>query len=116
MTPQLHHGNSTMWTNQRQPGPRFLLWVDGVGGYLVCLADEITLGQAVARGGADVPVLVVSMHDEALYAERALRAGAKGYIMKEEAGEQILAAIRCIFEGKVYVSEAVKDKLVQRLA
>ena len=57
LTPQRNHGARTMWKNQRQPGARFLLWVDGVGGYLVCLADDVVLGQAVPQGGADVPVL-----------------------------------------------------------
>lgn len=56
MAPQLNHGAQTMWTNQRQAGPRFLLWVDGVGGYLVCLADEVVIGQAIPHGGADVPI------------------------------------------------------------
>jgi len=51
-----------------------------------------------------IPILVVSMHDEMIFAERALRAGAKGYIMKEAGGEKLLAAIRQVLEGQVYVS------------
>lgn len=51
-----------------------------------------------------LPILVVSMHDELVYAERALRAGARGYIMKEAGGENLLAAIRQILGGQVYVS------------
>jgi len=51
----------------------------------------------------DLPVLALSMHDETLYAERALRAGAMGYIMKQEATENVIAAIRKILGGEIYV-------------
>ena len=57
MTPKRKGGTKDARMNQRQPGPRFLMWVDGVGGYLVCLADEILLGQAIANSGADVPIV-----------------------------------------------------------
>src|SRR5437899_1967576 len=52
-------------------------------------------------------VLVLSMHDESHYAERALRAGAKGYIMKRETTRKVIAAIRSVLEGKLYISDAV---------
>jgi DNA-binding NarL/FixJ family response regulator len=55
----------------------------------------------------ELAILVVSMHEETVYAERALRAGARGYIMKSEGGEKVLAAIRRILEGKAYVSDAM---------
>ena len=60
-------------------------------------------------------VLVVSMHDEMLYAERALRSGARGYLMKESGGERLLAAIRSIMSGKVYVSDRVSTELLSSL-
>ena len=53
---------------------------------------------------SDAAILVISMHDEAIYAERALRAGARGYIMKEAGGENLLAAIRQVLGGQVYLS------------
>ena len=56
---------------------------------------------------SNLPVLVVSMHDEALYAERALRAGARGYIMKNEGGGKLVQAIRQVLEGKTYLSEGM---------
>jgi DNA-binding NarL/FixJ family response regulator len=59
-----------------------------------------------------LPVLVVSMHDEMVYAERALRAGARGYIMKEAGGENLLAAIRQILGGQVYVSPRMSAQLL----
>ena len=59
-----------------------------------------------------LPVLVLSMYDESMYAERALRAGAKGYMMKEEATEKVLAAIRGILGGKIYLSEAMASRLL----
>jgi DNA-binding NarL/FixJ family response regulator len=62
----------------------------------------------------ELRVLVVSMHDELLYAERALRAGASGYVMKHEATNQIVRAIRAVASGGMFVSEAVSTRLVQR--
>lgn len=64
---------------------------------------------------SDLPVLVVSMHDETLYAERALRAGARGYLMKEAGGEKLLAAIRHVLSGQVYVSERLSAQLLDSM-
>jgi len=65
----------------------------------------------------DIPinVLVLSMHDEDLYAERALRAGAKGYISKNEASKEVVAAIRAVMSGEVYVSRTMNVKLLARM-
>jgi len=63
---------------------------------------------------ARLPVLVLSMHDESLYAERALRAGANGYIMKQEATERVLEAVRRLPRGEVYVSNRVANKILQQ--
>jgi DNA-binding NarL/FixJ family response regulator len=63
----------------------------------------------------DLPVLVLSMHDESLYAERALRAGAQGYVMKQEAGEKIIAAIHRVLEGEIYLSDAMREKMLHRI-
>ncbi len=59
-----------------------------------------------------VPVLVMSMHDENIYAERVLRAGGRGYIMKNEGGEKLLAALRQVLAGQVYVSTQVSATLL----
>lgn len=58
-----------------------------------------------------IPILVLSMHDESLFAERAIRAGAKGYIRKSENTEQILAAIRQVIRGEYYVSSKMVSKV-----
>lgn len=60
-----------------------------------------------------VPVLVMSMHDESIYAERVLRAGGRGYIMKSEGGERLLEAIRQVLEGQVYVSKSMSAALLE---
>ncbi len=60
-----------------------------------------------------VLILVLSMHDEAFYAERVLRAGAKGYVMKQQATDQVLLAIRKILTGEVYLSDAVSSKILR---
>jgi len=61
-------------------------------------------------------VLVVSMHDEVVFAERALRAGARGYIMKEAGGENLLAAIRQVLRGEVYVSPRMSSRILNNLS
>lgn len=60
----------------------------------------------------ELKVLVVSRHDESLYAERVIRAGAKGYLMKLEAGDKLLKAVRKILNGGVYVSDEVSERLL----
>lgn len=62
-----------------------------------------------------VPVLVLSMHDESFYAERVLRAGARGYITKEEATEGVIAAIRKVLQGEVYLSDKMASKVLSKL-
>ena len=63
----------------------------------------------------NLPVLILSMHDESLYAERALRAGAKGYIMKQQATEELIAAIRKVLSGQIYVSDKMATRMVRKL-
>jgi len=64
----------------------------------------------------ELPVLALSMHDEMLYAERALRAGASGYVMKQEATKNLLGAVRRILDGGIYLSDNVTAKLLHRVA
>lgn len=64
----------------------------------------------------EVYVLVLSMHDEGLYAERVLRAGGHGYIMKSEGGERLLHAIRQVLSGKIYVSDNISSKIIDAFA
>ena len=60
----------------------------------------------------ELPVLVVSMHDESLYAERVLRAGGRGYIMKQEGGKKLMEAVRQVLAGRVYVSEKMSARIL----
>jgi DNA-binding NarL/FixJ family response regulator len=64
----------------------------------------------------ELPVLVVSMHDEMIYAERVLRAGARGYIMKQEGGQKFLQAIRRVLAGQIYVSEKMSARVLENLS
>ena len=59
-----------------------------------------------------LPTLVISMHDESLYAERVLRAGARGYITKHEGGEKLMQAIRHVLSGQIYVSEKMSAHIL----
>jgi DNA-binding NarL/FixJ family response regulator len=76
--------------------------------------DGIELLKEIRSRDSRLPVLILSMHDEWLYAERALRAGANGYIMKQEATEMVLTAIRRIMSGEIYVSDRMARKMVQQ--
>lgn len=62
---------------------------------------------------AELPVLVVSMHDELIFTERVLRAGARGYIMKQEGGKRMMQAIRRVLSGQIYVSERMSVKILE---
>ncbi len=76
--------------------------------------DGIELIKKIKLRDAELPILVVSMHDESLFAERALRIGAKGYIMKQEAIEKMMEAIRRVIKGEVYISERVSATIVKK--
>lgn len=77
--------------------------------------NGIELVKNVKARYPELPILVLSMHDESLYAERALRAGSLGYIMKEEATEQVLVAIRRVLKGEIFLSEKMKSRMLQQL-
>lgn len=63
-----------------------------------------------------LPVLILSMHNEAIYAERSIRAGAHGYIMKEATTEKIVEAVRCVLAGDVYLSAGVSSQVLKKMA
>jgi DNA-binding NarL/FixJ family response regulator len=75
--------------------------------------DGLDLLKSIRTTDAALPVLILSMHDESIYAERALRAGANGYIMKQEATEKVLVAIRRILNGEIYVSDRIANKMLK---
>jgi DNA-binding NarL/FixJ family response regulator len=76
--------------------------------------DGLDLLKSIRNSYPDLPVLILSMHDEATYAERALRAHANGYIMKQEATEKVLVAVRRILNGEVYLSDRIANKMLQQ--
>ena len=76
--------------------------------------DGLDLLKDVRMRFPELPVLILSMHDESIYAERALRAGARGYIMKQEATEKVLVALRRILGHEIYVSERIANRMLQR--
>jgi len=78
-------------------------------------SDGLELLKELKVQHPDLPVLVLSMHDESLYTERALRAGARGYIMKHEPPATLLSAIRKVLSGEVYVSDKMGATLLQRM-
>ncbi len=78
-------------------------------------ASGIDLTKSIKEQYPDLPVLILSMHEETLYAERALRAGARGFVMKQEAAETVLLAIRTVIKGNVYLSEDLSSKVLRSL-
>lgn len=78
--------------------------------------DGLDLLKGIRTRDASLPVLILSMLDESLYAERALHAGANGYIMKQEATERLLVAIRRILAGEIYLSERMSNRMLHRFA
>ena len=76
--------------------------------------DGLDLLKNIRTRYPDLPVLILSMHDESIYAERALRAGAQGYIMKQEATEKVLVALRRILAHEIYVSDRISNRMLQR--
>lgn len=75
----------------------------------------IRLVENLMYSDAGLSILVLSMHDESLYAKRCLKAGARGYIMKQEPPEKLLLAIRTVLKGEVYVSEELRKKLLSKI-
>jgi DNA-binding NarL/FixJ family response regulator len=78
--------------------------------------DGIELVKDARAHHPQLPILVLSMHDETIYAERMLSAGANGYIMKQAASDQFLVALRRVLDGGIYVSEPVGNSMIQKFA
>ncbi len=76
----------------------------------------IELIKSLKEREGHIPVLVLSMHDESLYGERAIRAGAKGYLNKQEASKKVIAAIRTILAGEIFVSEKMKSSMLHKMS
>ncbi|MFH0908978.1 MAG: response regulator transcription factor [bacterium] len=78
-------------------------------------SDGLELTKAIRARDAMLPILIMSMHDEALYAERALRAGANGYIMKKEVASNLVQAVRRVLSGDIYVSENARQRILHNV-
>jgi DNA-binding NarL/FixJ family response regulator len=76
--------------------------------------NGIDLTKTLKAQRPNLPILIVSMHDEALFAERALRAGAMGYVMKQEAADRISSAVQHLLRGELYLSEKMQEQIVRR--
>ncbi len=93
------------------------------GGAEVAIVDITLQGSSglellknLKAAGTGVPVLVLSMHDETLYAERVLRAGAKGYITKSEASAKVMTALRQVLAGEIYLSAKMATRMLGQIA
>lgn len=82
----------------------------------ISLSEEngLDLVKEIAAGPCRLPILVLSLHDESVWAERAIRAGARGYVMKKEASESVISAIRNILDGKIHVSSDMMAHLLDK--
>jgi DNA-binding NarL/FixJ family response regulator len=79
-------------------------------------SDGIELTKSIKAICPRLPVIIFSVHDESLYAERALLAGAKAYLMKDEVSENIIKAIRTVLRGEIYVSDTISKKFLHKIA
>jgi DNA-binding NarL/FixJ family response regulator len=79
-------------------------------------SSGLELIKNLKSAGVDIPLLVLSMHDESLYAERALRAGARGYITKHEASSKIMTALRQVLAGDIYLGQQTTTKILSHIA
>jgi DNA-binding NarL/FixJ family response regulator len=77
--------------------------------------NGLDLVKEIVTSDRPIPILVLSMHDEAVWAERAIRAGARGYIMKKEASETVITALRNILAGRIHVSQNMMSILLDKL-
>jgi DNA-binding NarL/FixJ family response regulator len=93
----------------RESTPDFLILDISLDG-----RDGLELLKTLRVGHPNLPVLILSMHDESVYAERSLRAGANGYIMKQEAADKVITAIRQILGGDVYLSDRLTKRMLQQ--
>jgi DNA-binding NarL/FixJ family response regulator len=93
----------------RDAGPDFVILDISLNG-----PDGLELLKTLRVRYPSLPALVLSMHDESVYAERALRAGANGYIMKQEAADKVITAIRHILGGDVYLSDRLTKQMLQQ--
>ena len=82
----------------------------------ISLTEEngLDLVKEISLNYSGLPVLVLSLHDESVWAERAIRAGARGYVMKKEASESVISAIRNIFSGKIHLSPDMMAHLLDK--
>lgn len=76
----------------------------------------LDLIKAVKQKWPKLPILIISMHDESVYAERVFAAGARGYLMKKESAAKVIPALREVLSGKRYMSDKIREKLLDRLA
>ncbi|MGC4032418.1 MAG: response regulator transcription factor [Tepidisphaeraceae bacterium] len=77
--------------------------------------DGLELAKQLRELYPDLPVLVLSQHDETLYAERAIRAGAMGYVMKQESPDRVMEAMRSVLAGRVWVSQNLSTQMLQTM-
>ena len=78
-------------------------------------SQGIDLIRELDKNSRGIPILVLSMHDEAIHAERCIQAGARGYIMKQEASDLVIGALRHILAGNIHVSSKIMNKMVNKM-
>ena len=77
--------------------------------------NGLTLTEEIKSRKPHLPVLILTMHDEELYIKRAFRAGAKGYVTKNEATDSVISAIRLMLQGRDYISDSIAQKFLRKI-
>jgi DNA-binding NarL/FixJ family response regulator len=117
----INHENDLVVCGQAEDAPQAMKAIRTLKPHIVIVdislkeTNGVELIKDIKVQYPSLPVLALSMHDEFLYAERCLRAGAKGYIMKQQATEKVVTAIRKVLNGQVYLSDKMAAKMMCKL-
>lgn len=121
LTTLINQQNDLVVCGEAEDAPRALRAIENLQPDAAVVDITLTSGSGlelvkdVKRVAPRVAMVVLSMHDESLYAERVLRAGARGYVMKRETTKKIITAIREVLEGRLYMSDEFKTSLTEKL-
>lgn len=121
LTTLINQQNDLVVCGEAEDAPRALQAIENLQPDVAVVDITLTSGSGlelvkdVKRVAPRVAMVVLSMHDESLYAERVLRAGARGYVMKRETTKKIITAIREVLEGRLYLSDEFRTSLAEKL-
>jgi len=122
LTQLINQEEDLVTCGEAEDGPEALTAIEELGPDIIILditlksTSGLDLLEPIKKRFPGIPVLMLSMHDEAIYAERSLRAGAQGYVMKQDSPEKLIEAIRCVLSRDIYLSGSMTAKMLRKIA